>query len=305
MSNLNITFKKPVLFLIFNRPDLTENVFEKISTVQPCRLYIAADGPRSAHPLDKTLCNQSRKVINKINWDCKVKTLFREKNLGCKEAVSQAISWFFEHEDEGIILEDDCIPNESFFYFCQEMLDHYRDEKRVMHVSGNNFQKEFKRGGGDYYFSIYNHIWGWATWKRAWKNYTTANLDSKKLTSFINSTIQEKKAKKYWLYILKKIKNNKIDTWDYYWTFSIWQNNGISILPNKNLVKNIGFGKSATHTTNRLKISNQNFEIDFPLKRLNIIEVNKDADLFTEKTELFNRNPMFIRAFNFLKYKIK
>ena len=164
-------FNTPILFLIFNRPDTTFKVFEEIRKIKPAKLYIAADGPRPNVIGEEEKCTASRNIIKQVDWDCDVKTLFREKNLGCKIAVSSAISWFFENVEEGIILEDDTFPTQSFFWFCQELLDFYRNDSRIMHISGNNFQLGKIRGEGSYYFSKYNHIWGWATWKRAWRFY--------------------------------------------------------------------------------------------------------------------------------------
>ena len=161
----------PILFLIFNRPEITARVFQEIRKAKPKQIYIAADGPRIDHPDDTALCNKTRQICDSIDWDCEVKTLFREENLGCQLAVSNAIDWFFKHESEGIILEDDCLPSQSFFHFCAELLDFYRDDEEIMCISGNNFQQ----GRGDdeesYYFSRYPHCWGWATWRRAWNKY--------------------------------------------------------------------------------------------------------------------------------------
>ena len=160
-----------VLFLIFNRPENTDKVFKKIKNVKPKKLYIAADGPRENNINDKVNCLKAREVINKIDWNGEVKTLFRDKNLGCKLAVSSAIDWFFENEEMGIILEDDCLPDPSFFYFCQELLQKYKDDKRVMMISGFNYLLNSLEIRESYFFSNYYPIWGWATWRRAWKLY--------------------------------------------------------------------------------------------------------------------------------------
>ena len=161
----------PVLFLIFNRPETTEIVFSVIRKAEPPRLYVAADGPRPDYPNDAESCEIVRAIATDVNWDCKVKTLFRDQNLGCKLAASKAIDWFFEQELEGIILEDDCLPDQSFFWFCQELLGKYRDDTRIMHIGGTNFQFGKERTKYSYYFSRYAHVWGWASWRRAWKFY--------------------------------------------------------------------------------------------------------------------------------------
>jgi hypothetical protein len=183
--------------------------------------------------------------VNAIDWECEVKTLFRNENLGCRKAVSQAITWFFQNVDEGIILEDDCLPEKSFFSFCETMLIKFRGDQRIMHISGSNFQIS-AIGEGSYYLSRLPHIWGWATWKRAWEKYDVNIADydkSKRIEIFQDLEINE-----YWNCIFDKIKNGEIDTWDYQWTYSIFVNNSFSILPQNNLVKNIGFDSRGTHT---------------------------------------------------------
>jgi len=155
------SLKAPVLLLIFNRPDTTQLVFNKIRKARPAELYIAADGPRKNQPDDPENCRKAREILRQVDWDCKISTLFREENLGCKIGVSSAIDWFFSEVEEGIILEDDCVPDQSFFQFCQELLARYRDDKRVMMISGDNFQFGRRRTDYSYYFSQYVHIWGW------------------------------------------------------------------------------------------------------------------------------------------------
>ena len=151
----------PVLFLVFNRPETTRQVFEAIRTAKPPRLYIAADGPRLEREGERASCEEVRKIALEVDWECDVNTLFRVENLGCKRGPSEGISWFFEHEDEGIILEDDCLPDQSFFSFCEELLERYRNDTRIMAISGNNFQHGRKRTEYSYYFSRYFHGWGW------------------------------------------------------------------------------------------------------------------------------------------------
>ena len=156
-----------VLFIIFNRPETTQRVFDAIRLAKPTRLYIAADGPRENKTGEKELCEQARKIAQNVDWDCEVKTLFQKENLGCGKAVSHAISWFFENEDMGIILEDDCLPHQSFFKYCEELLEKYKNNDRIGIISGNNFQKKRKIGSFSYYFSDIVNIWGWATWARS------------------------------------------------------------------------------------------------------------------------------------------
>jgi GT2 family glycosyltransferase len=160
-----------ILILLFNRPETTIRVFDKISQIKPQRLYIASDGPRKNFDGEKEKVKKVREIATRVDWPCEVKTLFRNENLGCKKGVSSAITWFFEQEEQGIILEDDCVPNLDFFTFCESLLDRYAEDERVSVITGNNFQNNKWRGDASYYFSKYNHCWGWASWRRSWKDY--------------------------------------------------------------------------------------------------------------------------------------
>ena len=246
-------FETPILYLIFNRPDLTEITFLSICNIKPKKLFIAADGPRTGNQDDELNCMIARQyVLSKIDWDCEVQTLFRDANLGCGIAVSSAISWFFSHVEKGIILEDDCLPDLSFFNYCENLLDYYYHDDEVMSISGTNLLGNTSRKNKESYFWSFGGIWGWATWRRAWINF---DFNMSKLSQV---PIQEKLRKSlftdgwynhyYTMFIETSI--GKIDTWDAQWFFSILINNGISINPRVNLVKNIGFGASATHTKN-------------------------------------------------------
>lgn len=244
-------FETPILFLVFNRPDTTALVLDSIKLVKPRKLFIAADGPRENREGDIDLCKRVRDlVIARIDWDCEVNTLFRENNLGCGRAVSEAISWFFTQVEEGIILEDDTLPNISFFKFCRNLLERYREDETIMHISGNNFQSGIIRSDGDYYFSKYSHIWGWATWKRAWQkyDYLLSNWPDYKLFGLSRICNYDETQIKFWKKIFDEVYSGLIDTWDYQWLFSIWFNKGVCVLPNLNLVINIGFREDATHT---------------------------------------------------------
>lgn len=201
------SFNTPVLFLVFNRPHTTQQVFETIRKAQPPRLYIASDGARNNQEREKVQAVRSS-VIDNIDWPCEVQTLFRDEPLGCTYAVSTAINWFFDNEEQGIILEDDCLPNPSFFLFCQDMLNLYKNDMRVGSVSANNFQGGITRGDADYYFSIYSHIWGWASWSNRWKMYDV-ELNNIHNTSFFNSVFEDKQTKHYWLKIFNSMKEKK------------------------------------------------------------------------------------------------
>ena len=274
-------FDTPILFLIFNRPNTTVLVFEQIKRVQPRQLFIAADGPRSSRQGEDDLCNTSRDIILKgIDWDCEVKTLLREENLGCGRAVAGAIDWFFEHVEQGIILEDDCLPNSSFFYFCQELLEKYLYNEDVMNISGNNLQN-IPIGNDSYYFSKYNHTWGWATWRRAWKNYRFTIFDEN-ISAFeksLQSLNMSDEEENYWRNIYIHLSGN-YHTWDYQWLFTVWKFNGLSITPHVNLVSNIGFGTHGTHTLDENSPFSRvaTSSIDIPLKHPTLIRINKTLD---------------------------
>ncbi|MFC6102657.1 nucleotide-diphospho-sugar transferase [Olivibacter domesticus] len=254
---INYTVKSPVLFLNFNRPDLTFQVFQKIRAVKPSRLYIAFDGPRQDRPDDLKLCREVRKITEAIDWDCNVERLYRTENLGCKAAVSSAISWFFEQEIEGIILEDDCLPEESFFYFCDQMLTKYRYDTRVFTITGTNLQDGKRWGNASYYFSQYSNIWGWATWRRVWENYDAnlAKYNENDIAEHLNNLFSNKFLVESWMEIFKKLKAGEIDTWDYQLNFYTFFGNGLCITPNVNLISNIGFRSDATHVNTNLHYS--------------------------------------------------
>jgi hypothetical protein len=239
-------FDTPILFLIFNRPDLTEKVFGQIRKIRPKQLFIGADGPRKDKLGEDEKCQETRQlVLDMIDWDCEVKTLFREENLGCGLAVSQAITWFFEHVEIGIILEDDCYPHLSFFEFCEKMLDYYKEDEEVMHISGGSYLPPKHFNKDTYYFSKYPFVWGWATWQNAWNKY---DFNIQESHDFIEKVHSSKHEQKYWQNIYKNIKNGKLDTWDWIWNFTLWNHRGISLNSTRNRIKNIGFNSSATHT---------------------------------------------------------
>ncbi|MCJ8208428.1 nucleotide-diphospho-sugar transferase [Mucilaginibacter sp. RS28] len=243
--------KSAVLFIIFNRPDTTKLVFEQIAAARPPRLYIAADGPRADKANEAALCEEARVVASLVNWPCEVKTLFREKNLGCKNGVASAIDWFFGQEEEGIILEDDCLPAESFFRFCDHMLSKYRHDTRVRHIGGSNLQRGKTWGAATYYFSNLTHVWGWASWRRVWQDYDKelGRYSLKDVRQQLSNIFSDPFILDTWEDIFKQLKAGQIDTWDYQLTFTNFFNNSLSVIPNFNLITNIGYGAAATHTT--------------------------------------------------------
>jgi len=280
----------PVLFLIFNRPDTTLQVFEEIRRVKPQKLFVAADGPRDGVTGEKEKCERSRLIATNVDWACRVETLFKDKNLGCKVAVSSAISWFFEHVSEGIILEDDCVPHPTFFHFCQIMLERYRFDDRVMHISGANFQFGRKRGEATYYFSRFCHVWGWASWRRAW-SYYDVEMSQWKSTKNKRFYAELFNTRSDWLFFQRSwdlVSNGQIDTWDYQWVFACLAQKSMNIIPNFNLITNIGFGACSTHTHRFSPAANiPAVGIPFPLSHPNKYAWNEDADYHT--AQLFFR----------------
>ncbi|OHD05124.1 MAG: hypothetical protein A2086_04730 [Spirochaetes bacterium GWD1_27_9] len=274
-------FDTPILFLIFNRPDTTQVVFNEIKKIQPKYLYVAADGHRSHKEGEKEKCDQTRDIVKQVDWDCEIKTLFRDKNLGCKLAVSGAITWFFENVTEGIILEDDCVPNQSFFTFCKVLLEYYRNDTRVMQIGGVNFQDGISRSDGTYFFSRKNHIWGWASWRRAWQNY---DVNLKTFPKFreqnqIANIFRNKRMQENTMSKLQQVYDNKIDTWDFQWEYTVLSQNGLVILPNVNMVSNIGFREDATHTKgfDKNAANKKTFEIS-KIIHPSFVICNEDAD---------------------------
>lgn len=240
----------PVLLLIFKRFDTTLRVVEQIRKAQPKRLYIAADGPRDEVSGEAEECEKLRTaVLDKIDWDCEVKTLFREKNLTTKIAVSEAIHWFFDNEEAGIILEDDCLPHVTFFSFCQELLIKYKDDNRVTHISGSNLLDGHSYGDGSYFFSRHVNIWGWATWKRAWKHYDL-KMSTYPLFDEQNQmyNVMRKMHKRYSKRFRRVHYHSNNSEWDYPWAYTNFSQGGLAITPNKNLISNIGFGSDAGTT---------------------------------------------------------
>lgn len=244
----------PILFLVFNRPNLTQLVFEQIRKQQPEKLFIAADGPRYPFKKEPLLCIQTRAVVSLIDWPCQVFTLFRDKNLGCGRAVKEAIDWFFSHTDEGIILEDDCLPHQDFFFYCERMLNIYRNDYGVMSISGANFLKKKFLKKSAHYHSTYGHIWGWATWKRAWAlyNFEMRGIEDSFILNEIRKFLSNDFLFKHMYKVFYSVIDEKNDTWDAQWYFACWKHKAEFVCPFRNLITNIGY--SGTNFNNRLNL---------------------------------------------------
>jgi hypothetical protein len=278
--------KTPFAFFIFNRPDTTQKVFDRIREVKPSKLFVIADGPRNYKQGEKEKCQQVRKIIDSIDWPCQLLTNYSDINLGCQKRISTGLDWVFSQVEEAIILEDDCLPDPSFFRFCEELLKKYRNDERIFVISGDNFQLGSKRTEYSYYFSLYNHCWGWATWRRAWQYYDV-EIKSWEIIrdgNWLKDILQNPFAVKYWKNKFQKIYENKIDTWDFQWTLACWLQNGLTILPNTNLVSNIGFDNiESTNTKNHNSpFANMPVEtMQFPLSHPPFIIRDTKADNFT------------------------
>ena len=306
--------KTAILFLVYNRPNTSKEVFKTIREAKPTRLYIASDGPRNHIEGDLEKVIKVQKIAAEVDWPCELKTLFRDKNLGCKKAVSESINWFFSYEKQGIILEDDCVANPDFFLFCDNLLNRYVDDKRISSITGNNFQNNCWRGDSSYYFSKYNHCWGWATWRRAWKYYQ-GDLAFwpkwKKSKSWFNQ-IPDKVERKYWESVFNAVYKKKINSWAYPWTASVWYNKGLTATPNVNLVSNIGFGENDSHTSSKnnkfSKMSVENLNL---IKHPKKIKRDVDADMwvfdchYEGKYLRFPYNLIVIRSIRYFFSKFK
>jgi hypothetical protein len=241
----------PIVFLVFNRPDLTERVFETIRQARPIRLHVVADGPRADRPAESERCATTRSITERIDWPCEVTRDYSSINLGCGRRVSSGISLAFKQLEEAIILEDDCLPDPTFFTFAEELLIRYRHDQRVMAIIGDNLQGGKQWGPHSYFFSKYFHAWGWATWRRAWEHY---DFEMTGWAAFSNSLRYESICpdpleRNHWHRICADTVSGRLDTWDYQWMFSCWLRNGLTACPQVNLVSNIGFGPDATHCT--------------------------------------------------------
>jgi hypothetical protein len=272
--------RTPVAFILFNRPQPTRRVFAEIRRAQPQTLLIIADGPR--YPGERTLCKKARSVIEQIDWPCDVRLDISNENLGCRNRVSSGIDWVFEQVEEAIILEDDCLPHPTFFRFCDELLERYRDDPRVMQIGGSNAQFGRQPTSDSYYFSAINMIWGWATWRRAWKDHydvTMSRWREARDTRLVKDLFGEQVAARIRTGF-DNIYSGKTDSWDNQWTLALWLAGGLTALPSVNLISNIGFGPDATHTRKAdSAVANLDIQaMEFPLKHPETIARNRAAD---------------------------
>ena len=273
----------PVAFLIFNRPDLTRRVFEEIRRARPPKLLVIADGPRSAHPGEAAKCEAARDVIAGVDWPCEVLTNYSEVNLGAKRCPSRGLKWVFNEVEEAIILEDDCLPHPTFFRFCGELLEKYRDDERVFHISGDHFRFTGQRNPYSYYFSRYSFIWGWASWRRAWKHYDVEMKlwPSVRDGGWLKALMGNQSELERWTKSLQAVYDGQLECWDYQWGLAMMINHGLSIRPHVNLISNVGFRADATHTTSENTNANlPTDEMSFPLQHPPFMMQNAYEDTF-------------------------
>ena len=281
--------RSPILFLVFNRPDTTAKVFERIRAAKPPRLYVAADGPREGRMGELAACQQVRDIATQVDWPCELKTLFQERNLGCKIGVSTGISWFFEQEPEGIILEDDVLPDPSFFAYCDELLEKYRFDENIGMISGSNLVSSRVNCEESYFFSKIPLIWGWASWRRSWQQYDVALKDWP--TWDRSGGLQKLFPNKpliisYWRDAFNRVFDGKLNTWDYQLMFARWRNGGLTIIPKNNLTDNLGYGANATHTSQHKPaclLDSPVAELNLPLNHPTKIEANDARDFLIFK----------------------
>jgi len=273
----------PVALFVFNRPQQTARVFEAIARARPTRLFIVADGPRTE--AERAECEAVREVVSHVDWPCTVSHKYSRHNLGCRRCVASGLDWVFSEVEEAIVLEDDCVPDVTFFGFCSELLEYYRHDTQVMHISGDNFKWWYRRCSGSYYFSKYPHIWGWATWRRAWQLYDD---DMKQWPQFRDSggldfLCDDHRDRVFWTDWLNATYSGKMNSWAIRWLFACWLHGGISVCPKVNLVENIGFDKRATHTQKRrrwapnLATGSMRFPLAHPVDKVRNRVIDRDT----------------------------
>ncbi len=247
-------YQTPVLLITFNRPDHTRQVFDAIKMQKPKQLFVFQDGHREGNIMDIEKCMEVRSIFHEpLDWDCELHTYFSKVNLGCGKGPSTGISWFFEHVEQGLIFEDDCLPHPEFFHYSALLLEKYKDNSTISLIGGSSFQNQSVNHKYSYYFSsgVFG-TWGWATWKRTWSNfdYYLDSIDEKLMTSLIKKYFKEVRQRFFWRLIFSEVKKDRFkeSCWDYQFYFSCWKKGMLAIIPYNNLISNIGFDEMATHT---------------------------------------------------------
>jgi hypothetical protein len=284
--------RSPILFMVFNRPDVTRRVFDAIRKAKPPKLYIAADAPRENKAGEVERCRVVQEIISKVDWPCEVNKLIREKNLGCKKAVSSAIDWFFSQEPEGIILEDDCLPHPDFFTYCDELLERYRNDERVGLISGTALvdmtKDDLLWDNEDFVFCRYFSIWGWASWRRVWADYDVSISTWKDRRDDIAALTRNARLRTIHNANFDAVSGGQLNTWDYQLGYMMWASSRLAITPRFNLIENTGFGEDATHTKRsggelELRSRMSSKRIKFPLSAPNLMCENYAYTAYLER----------------------
>lgn len=279
LEPLTTSLTTPVALIVFNRPDVTQQVFARVRQAKPEQLFVIADAPRPNRTDDEANCAATRKIVEQVNWDCQVKFNYAEQNLGCRERVASGLNWLFEQVPEAIILEDDCLPQAGFFGFCQELLAHYRQEPKIWQICGSRYLPN-RPVSESYYFSQHPYCWGWATWRRVWQQFDLEMSQWPKLRDQgWLQTFLDPAAATTWQQNFEGVYHKRVNTWDYQWVFACWLQQGLSIVPAVNLIANIGFAADATHTLRGNRLANLPTEsLDWPLTHPAELSPNYRAD---------------------------
>lgn len=280
MSKYNLD--TPVALCVFNRPDTTRRVFDRVAEAEPPELYVVSDGPRPNVPDDESRVEEVRSIVTEVDWDCRLHTDFATSNFGVRERLSTGISWVFEQTDEAIILEDDCLPHADLFRFCERMLDLYRGDERVMDVTGTNTQKRWKDDCQDYHFSFHGLIWGWATWADAWNEYDPemSLWGDPEVRERVHDVMADDAQYRYTERLYNEVYRGELGTWDYQWGFAKQRNSGLSVVPSRNLVTNIGFDSGTFHedAEEDPRANLPTYGLEFPLKRNKFVAPDRKYD---------------------------
>jgi hypothetical protein len=304
----NWQMKTPVALIIFNRPAQTQKVFEAIRQAKPPLLLVVADGAREDKLAEAEKCAAARAIIDRVDWDCEVLKNYSDINLGCGRRPATGLDWVFNTVEEAIVLEDDCVPHPTFFRYCEELLDSYRDDERVMAICGSNLQFGKRRTEYSYYFSRYSICWGWASWRRAWKYF---DFDIKiwpeiRDRNLLMDILGDAHVAKVWQQTLQMTYDKQLECWDFQWTFANLIQSGLAVIPNVNLISNIGYTSEATHTREETcRYSEMPLEaMNFPLKHPPFVIRHAQADHFIEYT-LYDYQPNLLKRVNQRIKKIK
>jgi len=305
--SIPVKTQNAVLMLVFNRPHLTQRVFDEVRRVRPPRLYVAGDGPRLDNPNDLELTRLTRAIFDQVDWPCELHTRFLDQNFGCRLGVSSGITWFFEHEEQGIILEDDVLPIQEFFVYCDEMLKRYADERQVMSVSGCNLIRPWYEFNTLYGFSRYMCVWGWASWRRAWQHYDEKISDwpVTRLNGFPGGHVYRGVAKYFWRQVFDLVYSGNIGTWDHQWVYAHWRKSAFTIIPSESLIVNLGFGEDATHTAGGIpefqrRMRVKSLDRSKPVPASSIMEDLVFNELIIEKA--YNVNPFTVFKLKLRQY---